>query len=179
MDPWKIYDSILEEWLPTKWTKWIAGLTSSIAIGGIFLPNFLQKIDIHPTPEQTLLIRLSVPPTICFVGTFIVLLLVVRHCKSLKSTQSQPKETGEEIQLDEPKVNILKLLFERNELTMEDIARVLSFQHQTAKYHLEELKSAKMVDNNWSRNIDQSKFHEFWKIMQPGRKYLHANGIIT
>jgi hypothetical protein len=110
----KIYDSVLKDWLPTKWSRWIAGLTPSTATGGIFLPNLLQKIDIHPTPEQTLLTRLSLPPTILFVGTFIVLLLTVRH---FKSPQKQPNkeetkkinQTQEEVMLEQIILHILRL----------------------------------------------------------------------
>jgi predicted transcriptional regulator len=170
MDPWKIYDSILEEWLPTKWTRWIAGLTSSIAIGGIFLPNFLQKIDIHPTPEQTLLIRMSVPPTICFVGTFIVLLLVVSHCKSIKLTQLQTHQQTKPVEdLDPVTEKILKLLFQEGpECSVSRIATFLSMRINTVLYHFDLL-----LENGF---IQQSRTHpEMYELTPSGRKHIVEN----
>lgn len=182
----KIYDSIIEEWLPTKWSRWIAGLTPSIAIGGIFLPNLLQKIDILPTPEQTLLIRLSLPPTILFIGTFIVLLLVVFHCKSLKTTQLKTvgqqsisipttlQEISEEkIILTERHEKILNALFQKPS-TIESICNVFNMNKEEANYYLFDLYNKHMAHHPAPYSSSQE-----WHISQSGREYIMSKRIIA
>ncbi len=78
-----LWHSILEEWLPTKWSKPIAATTSSLAIAAIFLPKFLQNVGIQLPEEKILLFRVSGPLVILCVGLFIVLLLVLHHLRSL------------------------------------------------------------------------------------------------
>jgi hypothetical protein len=90
MDPQKIYDSILEEYLPSRWSIWIAGLTPTLAFAAIFLPDFLQKIGIPPTKEYILPLRIGLPLLILFLGTFVVLLLVVRHARTTKDLKKTP-----------------------------------------------------------------------------------------
>lgn len=74
-----IYYTILEDWLPTKWSRWVAVLTPMLATGGLLLPNFLNTIDLPLSKEASLLIRISLSLTPLLVGTFLILLLVVRH----------------------------------------------------------------------------------------------------
>jgi len=95
MDFHKIYDSILEEYLPSRWSIRIAGLTPPLAIAGIFLPEFLQKIGIPPTEKYILALRIGLPLLILFFGTFIVLLLVLRHWKLAKSEYSKNQDQTE------------------------------------------------------------------------------------
>jgi len=163
MDPQKIYDSILEEWLPTKWSRWIGGLTPSLATGGIFLPNFLQKIDIHPTSEQTLLIRLSLPPTILFLGSFIILLIVVHHYKFLKNSISI--KTEQKIILTEIHEKVLTLLFKKPS-TVENIYKILKITKEEANYYLYDLYDKNMVETP----TPYSPGPEEWRISQDGRK---------
>lgn len=92
MNPFqKIQDYILESWLPTKLSILIAGSSIPLAALSVGLPEFLQKIMEHPLqPEKTLLFRLVVPLVILYLGTFIVLILVVKHYKKSKSIKNKP-----------------------------------------------------------------------------------------
>jgi len=60
-----------------------------IAGASIVLPEFLQKFDILLSKGNIVLIRVSVPLLILWLGTLGVLLVVVQHSKTLKS-QKQP-----------------------------------------------------------------------------------------
>lgn len=88
----KIYNSILEEYLPTRWSIWLAGLTPTLAFASIFLPDFLQKIGIPPKGAYTLSLRIGLPLTILFVGTFVVLLLVIRYWNATKVEHSKNQD---------------------------------------------------------------------------------------
>lgn len=79
MNPSDIYYTILEDWLPTKWSRRVAVLTPTLATGGLFLPNFLNTIDLPLSKEASLLLRISLSLTPLLVGTFLILLLVIRH----------------------------------------------------------------------------------------------------
>lgn len=78
-----LWHSILEEWLPTKWSRLIAAATASLVVAAIFLPKYLQDVGIQLPEKKILLIRVSVPLAILCVGLFVVLFLVVRHFRSL------------------------------------------------------------------------------------------------
>jgi len=81
--------SILEEWLPTKWSRLIAGSSLSLALGAIFLPETLKSIGIKIAEETALLIRISIPLALLCFGLLAVLFLVVRHSRSLVLTPSR------------------------------------------------------------------------------------------
>jgi predicted RNase H-like nuclease (RuvC/YqgF family) len=79
--------------------------------------------------------------------------------------------------LDEPKVKILKLLYSQDNLQAEQIAPALNGEIQTAKFHLEELKSKGMIsDHIYRLPQNRNKILMAWSIGQLGRKYLHENG---
>jgi DNA-binding transcriptional ArsR family regulator len=90
--------------------------------------------------------------------------------------------------LDETKVNILKLLFSHDKLTTEQVSTSQHLQLQTAKYHLVDLANLGMVrSQNFSEQVPGlGPFHSAalrrysaWIIMQPGRKFLIANGHVS
>lgn len=81
----KTLDHILESWLPTKLSILIAGSTILLSLLAIGLPECLHRINIQLTADKMLLLRISVPITLLFLGTFTVLLLVIHHYKSIKS----------------------------------------------------------------------------------------------
>jgi hypothetical protein len=83
-----IYESILEEVLPTPWSRRVAAITAPLSVSSLFLPNFLKKMDIVLIPEASLYIRLVLPLLILLTGTLTVLFLVVRHHKKANSTES-------------------------------------------------------------------------------------------
>lgn len=77
-------DQILESWLPTRWSRVIAGLTIVIAGASIALPEFLQKFDIQLSKGNIVLIRVAVPLLILWLGTLVVLLIVVQNSALFK-----------------------------------------------------------------------------------------------
>lgn len=85
----KTLDHILESWLPTKLTILITGSTILLTLLAIGLPEYLQKIDIILPPERKILLRIVAPISLLFLGTFIVLLLVVNHLKTLREIHSK------------------------------------------------------------------------------------------
>jgi len=82
--------AILETWLPTKWSKLIAGLTIALVVPSTRLPEFLRYVQIEMTNPTALLIRTGMPLLVLLSGTFLVLLMVIQHSKTLKS-QKQPQ----------------------------------------------------------------------------------------
>ena len=89
--------------------------------------------------------------------------------------QIQTYENPHNISLDTEKVSILKLLFENEKLSADDIARSLDHKVQTIKFHLEELKTNQMV--NSIPHTKNGKFAVSWYIQQDGRKYLIENNL--
>ena len=82
-------DSILEEWLPTKWSRLLAGTSLTLAAAFFWIPEFLQNVGIPTSKETALLLRLSLPPALLCVGLFAVLWLVVSHHHSSVQTPSK------------------------------------------------------------------------------------------
>lgn len=78
-----LHDNILKSWLPTIWSRLIAGSTIVTTGATLYLPEFLQKYGIQSSRENTLLIRATVPLSILWIGTLLVLLLVLHHFKKL------------------------------------------------------------------------------------------------
>lgn len=80
--------------------------------------------------------------------------------------------------LDEAKVNILKILFRQNKLLVEQLAQILGSEDQTVQFHLEELKSKKMIKDGFTHGKYSQIFMNY-SIDQEGRRYLIENKIIT
>lgn len=89
--------------------------------------------------------------------------------------------------LDEPQVNILKLLFSKN-ISTDQIAQKLNMQIQTAAYHLEELAHLNMVvlqrlsqqlpGGGGPFDMPSLRKYSVWTLKQPGRKYLLDNKLV-
>jgi hypothetical protein len=164
----KIQDYILESWLPTKLTILIAGSTISLTLLAIGLPEYLQKISIQLSAEKTLLLRIVVPLTLLYLGTFIVLLLVLRHCKSLKSLPPQ-------IQLSPLQEDILKYLYGKDYVSQILLNLALNAERETVTVNLEALEVKRMVSgqkHNKKLNIPD------WRIEQRGNDYILDKGIV-
>lgn len=83
-------------------------------------------------------------------------------------------------ELDEQKVKILKLLFQKGKLEIEDIARALSVGTEMAKFYLLDLKTVRMVNDQYGRSkTNSNRIVDLWSIVQEGRRYLIDNGICT
>ena len=76
---------ILTGGLPTKWSKAIAGMTL-IATPSVYnVPSLLPLTWLPNSPEQIFLIRLLLSVSTLLLGSWIVLLLVVRAFHNLAS----------------------------------------------------------------------------------------------
>lgn len=81
----KIYETVLEDMLPSPWSRRVAAITAPLSISSLFFPNFLKTIGMELTPEASLYIRLVLPLLILLTGTLTVLVLVVRRLKKYKA----------------------------------------------------------------------------------------------
>lgn len=106
-----LWESILDEWLPTKWARGAAAASVTLAGSAFFLPEFMQKISIPFSEAAGLLIRISAPIAVLCVGLFAVLALVVQHSRSSKSSPAENQDS-EGIVLDraDPLLSILSLV---------------------------------------------------------------------
>jgi len=78
----KLFETLLQDFLPTKLSRLIAAATMSLT-GGVFcLPEGLALLQVQLTPPTILLIRCTVPLMIISLGLFCVLVLVVLHFRS-------------------------------------------------------------------------------------------------
>ncbi len=97
--------------------------------------------------------------------------MVVRHYKALKLTTLQTQSSIKPFQANEQELNILRLLYNQDKLTTEQIAQSLSFEIQTANFYLEELKVNNMTSHNFTRGKHDVPFMS-WSIKQEGRRCL-------
>lgn len=170
----KLQDYILESWLPTKLSILIAGSSISLAALSIGLPEFLQTITGYPLQqEKTLLLRIAMPLVILFLGTLIVLLLVMRHYKLnniLQVSQHEKDKTENEIIITEIHKRVLEMLFQKPS-TIENICKTLKLNKEESTYYLFDLYKHNMV----SRPVPYSSGPEEWRICQDGREYVMSN----
>ena len=175
-----LLDPFLEAWLPTKWSRLIAGLSIVLTAAAIALPEFLQKFDIQLSKEKILLIRVSVPLLILWLGTFFVLLMIVQHYKTLKS-QKQPHSSmsmlaTKQAALPKEQVDILLCIFEKTGDTLTfEIVQSLNVSEDIAKYHLQELCKKQFI----SKSLPVLPGQHSWNINDKGKKYLIENKLIT
>ena len=97
----------------------------------------------------------------------------------------QEHEQSHSVLLDQPKVNILRLLFKKDNLIAEEIAQELKLEIQTTKFHLEELKTLNMIKSFLHRPITQKIYYSpcqetviAWRLIQEGRRYLIEHKLI-
>ena len=158
----KTQDHILEFWLPTRLTILIAGSTILLTLLAIGLPEYLQKIGIQLSEEKTLLLRMVVPLSLLCLGTFLVLLLVLRYYKSEKTNESKI------LKLSADSIEILRMIavFESSPLDSSHCsmpfkelatAKNLGYTPQQIRYHVEQLEAAKCVSiNPWMDEVSLS-----------------------
>jgi hypothetical protein len=106
----------------------------------------------------------------------------------LVAAQKKSAELLKPKHIEEPQISILKLLFSHEQLTTEEVAASLHLQLQAAQYHLVELKNVGMVDSGrFSQqrpgagpfDLPSLIKYSAWIIMQPGRKYLLDNKLVS
>ena len=171
----KMLDYILESWLPTKLTILISGSTILLTLLAIGLPEYLQKIDIQLSKEITLLLRIVVPLSLLYLGTFWVLLLVLRYYKSEKTDESKTRK------LSADSIKILKMIavFESSSLDTPhcsmpfnelSTAKNLGYTPQQIRFHVEQLEAAKCVSvNPWMDEVS---------LLPNGRALLHKKKLL-
>jgi len=104
-------DEILEFWLPTKWSRLIAGLSTTLGIISYFLSDFLNTINIQIPYHLTPLIRIATPLLIWLLGSLFVLHIVVQHAKTTKSQKQFALNPSDAHRLDRK----VRMLIERME----------------------------------------------------------------
>jgi len=171
-----LWESILEEWLPTKWSRGIAAASVTLAGSAFLLPEFLQKIGISVSEPAALLIRISVPIALLCVGLFTVLALVVQHTRSFKSSPAMT-ENSEAIVLNraDPLLSILSLVARYHSLeekaTPRRIAAELGLDPEITLAHMWKYHNEKYITfrNDGKRpELDTSFFlsPRAWRIIK-------------
>jgi hypothetical protein len=172
----KYLTEFLESWLPTKWSRWIAALTLVLLLPSTYLPEFLQRYDIQLSKEKILLIRGSVPLLILLLGSFSILLIVVRHYNTLKTPKKPASEPPKPItKLSKLQDSILLYMHKHisGSFTFQ-IAQSLNMSETIAEYHLQELHKV-----NFIRQGLPDKPGRLWHITDKGIKYLIENKLIS
>lgn len=78
--------------------------------------------------------------------------------------------------LPKEQIEILIILYKQDNLQTEYVAQVTGSLPQTARFHLEELKSYNMVSYHMHRpSHNRNAVINVWSIIQGGRKYLHEH----
>lgn len=136
-----VWESILEEWLPTKWSRIIAASSVTLAGPAFFFPEFLHKLGIQISDNAELLLRISTPAVLLLVGIFVVLALVVRHSRSTGPAPYKNQDL-QEITLDraDPLLSILSLVAkyhsQEEKATPKRIATDLGLDPEIALAHM-------------------------------------------
>lgn len=88
----ELWQAILQDWLPTKWSRLIAGVTVTLTGAAFYLPEGLLLLGSQLTPNTTLLVRCTAPLFLLSLGLFVLLACVVLHYRSLRLASEQFKE---------------------------------------------------------------------------------------
>jgi hypothetical protein len=84
---------IVQLLLPTKWSKRIGAMTCTLAIVLFGLPELYEKLSGTKLELRTALeIRIGVELLLLLLGTFIILVLVVVHCRNLEKKLNAPQK---------------------------------------------------------------------------------------
>lgn len=157
----EFYDQILKVWLPTRWSRGVAAITPVLAGSSLYLPNFLDSMHLKLSEQTSLLLRLSLPPTILFLGTLLILSLVVCHFKNAN------KNNDQDIKLNDMQEKILNLLFAKKS-KQEDIRSKFNLNEEEANYYLQSLYDIGFI--TCPGPYTTGPF--YWSIAQPGREHI-------
>ena len=110
-------DQILEVWLPTKSSRLIAGLSTTLGASAFLLPEFLSTLNIQIPDHLTLLIRIATPVLIWLLVSLFVLYTVVQYYKNLNLQKQLPPPIlppiAKPTELPKEQTDILLLLFKQ------------------------------------------------------------------
>lgn len=165
----------IKESLPTIWSRRVATATATIATSSVFLPEYLQKINLSIEGTETLSFRLSVVSTILFLGTLSTLALVVRAYNN-KSTQLSEKNKNDTVKkiysepIDRTRENILVFLSENDSFTKKQISNALEINLVLVTFHLNKLLEYEFVLSTPETDA--------WSVTQDGVAYLVRWGLL-
>ena len=100
----------------------------------------------------------------------IVLRIVAHELEQQQIDGLKPKD-----ELADDTVEVLKLLFEQDGLTVSQVARDLNMAHGMAEYHCGALRSAEMISFPFVRTFGSEGPN---CMLQKGRAYLVKNGLV-
>lgn len=159
--------------LPTH-PMWLVVLaTIAIATLSISLPGYLHETWPELKIPEQLLFQAAFVSTILFFGSFVLLVLSLRHIHQLKikSEVVIPKN------LDNDMENLLLLVSNNERMSNVQIASIAGLSKQVATLNLHELRDAKLVSSHFGLD-ENSREVDTWLIEQPGRKYLSHHGFL-
>lgn len=135
-------EELAQEWLPTPLSRWVAKGTATIAPASLFLPEFLQKIGLQADWIATPSIRLLfLTITLCF-GSFVLLILMLRHIKYLNTeiaTKSEQPRINVLNRLESDCEKVLSAFISNKRLYETQLENILSMNKDRVTFHLTEL----------------------------------------
>ena len=175
-------DAYARKVLPTDGSWAVALLTITIASVSLSLPGYLQEVWPDLKVPPLLLFQWSIAATIFVLGSFVVLVLVLRHINELQSNTANaaepvPEEIDTITRLEELREKILVVVAQNERLHDAQIAKLTGVTKQLATLHLHELRAVKFVRSKF--DLDENSYQvDTWFVEQPGRKYLSNHGLL-
>jgi HAMP domain-containing protein len=99
-----ILHQILKLWLPTKPSSMIAGLSISLGLLAMRLPEFLLKFGVQLQDQIALLVRITMPLLLWLAGSLVVIILLLRVL-----AQQKKKNTSLETERENQKIALKNL----------------------------------------------------------------------
>jgi len=180
--------TILEDILPTKWSRYIAGLTMLSVLPVSRLPLYWPLSTLVTTNTEIQLFRALLSVSTILIGALCCLALIIRdyhkkakeyktaiEFKNKKNGKDTIGKTIHDKPLDEIAIKILLFLWKQQaKITDKEISQALSFDFQIVKFHLVELEEYKMIHGTLAAGQPR-----LWSLVQEGRKYLIKDKLIS
>jgi len=184
-------EELAREWLPTTLSRWVAKVTATTGIASLFLPEFLQKIGLQIKDIAKPEFRLLFLTIILFLGSFVLLILALRHIKELNAefdvlkqkylgTPKYTKSRDPSERLDDIKERVLLYVTENPGKTSGEIAYSIQCGEPFVLHQLDELlivqyvKEAHIQGSSW----EEIQYRLEWNCDIEGRKYLAHYGLL-
>ena len=165
-----IYDMTWESWLedllPTKWSRRVVFATIVIAGGAFSVPSIIPPSYLSESQEEIFLLRIILLLFVAFIGTVVVLFLIVREFNlQTRGIGAAAIVNEPNAQLSETHKQVLRLLFEAPK-TVEEVRQSLGVSREEANYYLQDLLEQDMVQVHYPPGPEE------WRISQQGRKFI-------
>lgn len=119
-------DEILKALLPTKPSRWAAAGTIALAAGSFGAPEIFATLG-APVPGQAdLLLRWAATATVLWVGTLVVLVLVLRYLRKISLNPNSAFLQRVTLDRGEPLLSILATIARNHSQEMETTPRVMA-----------------------------------------------------